>query len=118
MALCACGDPYAAARRQTAEKLKPMKEAMIAAADEGCDTMKKAYLVERISGGGWDTESLGVFDNCSAAVFACIQEMDDKKDDHTKFRGITNQGSGSIMIWSKWGGEYAVIPIAVNKIEE
>jgi hypothetical protein len=80
--------------------------------------MNKAYLVERISGGGWDADSVGVFDNCAAAVFACIKTMDDKNDVHTRFCGITNLVRGSITVWSRWGGEYSVSPIAVNKIEE
>jgi hypothetical protein len=80
--------------------------------------MNKAYLVERISGGGWDTESCGVFDNCAAAVFACIQAMDDEQDDHTYFCGISHINGRSFIILSKWGPEYSVSPIAVNKIEE
>jgi hypothetical protein len=80
--------------------------------------MNKAYLVERISGGGWDTENCGVFDNCATAVFACIKALDDVGDDHTKFVCIENINHGIIAICSRWGKEYSVSPIALNKIEE
>ena len=76
------------------------------------------YLIEEVSGGGWDVDWVGAYDNFAAAVFAAIDILDNNDDDHINFAELTVKQSGVILIWSKWGVEYSVSKIVKNMIHK
>ena len=77
--------------------------------------MNNIYLVHEISGGGYDQDVVGAYESFTAAVFACIAEID-RYEDGESFAGIFHADRGWVNVFSRHYLRFTVTPTAMNQI--